>query len=140
MKQWVRANPQANAQRKASMRKRLRADWDKQKSTDDGFGAVYEKKARDHEARQAGAKDELKDSLNRNGRRSYGSLEKAINNWCSKNTIIRYLKSFEDYITYSQNMRPLLSEGNRLNQVSFSTHVRNRWGLGPNKKILRTMR
>ena len=91
-------------------------------------------KASDHEARQAGAKDELKDILNRNGRRSYGSLEKAINNWCCKNTIMYYLKSFEDYITYSQNVRPLLSEGNRLKQVAFSTHVRNRWGLGPNKK------
>jgi hypothetical protein len=44
MKQWVRANPQANAQRKAVMHKRWRADWDKQKSTDDGFGAVFEKK------------------------------------------------------------------------------------------------
>jgi hypothetical protein len=134
MKKWLRTNPQATAQRKAVARKQWRAEWEKQKNNDAGFGAVYEKKALDHEARQAGAKDELKDILNRNGRRSYGSLEKAINNWCCKNTIMRYLKSFEDYITYAQNVRPLLSEGNRLKQVSFLMHVRNRWALGPNKK------
>jgi hypothetical protein len=125
MKKWLRTNPQATAQRKAVARKRWRAEWDKQKHNDAGFGAVYDKKARDHEARQAGAKGELKDILNRNGRRSYGSLEKAVNNWCCKNTIMRYLylKSFEDYITYSQNVRLLLSEGNRIKQVAFSDRI-----------------
>jgi hypothetical protein len=118
----------------------LRRTWDQEKSLDPSFGAPYEKKARDHAARQKGAKEEIKDNLNRNGRRSYASLEKAINQWCSKMTIIRYLKGNEDYITYSQNVRPLLSEGNRLKQVKFSEHVRNRWGLGPDQKILWTMR
>ncbi len=113
---------------------------DYEKSTNASFGAVFEKKARDHEARQVGAKEETKDTLNRNGRRSYASLEKAINQWCSKMTIVRYLKSNDDYITYSQNVRPLLSEGNRLRQVKFSEHMRNRWGLGSDKKILWTMR
>jgi hypothetical protein len=106
----------------------------REKSLDTSFGAPYEKKARDHAARQKGAKEEIKDNLNRNGRRSYASLEKAINQWCSKMTIVRYLKGNEDYITYSQNVRPLLSEGNRLKQVKFSEHVRNHWGLGPDKK------
>ncbi len=46
----------------------------------------------------------------------------------------------EDYHTYSQNIRPLLSEGNRMKQVEFSKHVRKRWGLPPGTKILWTMR
>ncbi len=95
---------------------------------------------KDHAARHNGAKEEIKGNLNRNGRRSYASLEKAVNNWCSKSTIVRYLKSFDDYITYSQNVCPFLSEGNRIKQVQFSQHVRNRWGLGDNQKILWTMR
>ena len=126
--------------RKAIERKRCRAKWLMQKEKDPGFGEVFEKKARDHAKRHKGTKEEIKDTLNRNGRRSYASLEKAINNWCSSNTILRYLKSFDDYLTYSQNVRPLLSEGNRIKQVAFSTHVRNRWGLPPETKILWTMR
>ena len=73
MKTWNRENPGASSDRKARMRKRWRADWDSQKSTNKSFGAVFEKMARDHHARQVGAKDEIKDTLNRNGRRSYAS-------------------------------------------------------------------
>jgi hypothetical protein len=87
-----------------------------------------------------GAKTDWVDILNRNGRRSYTSLEKAMNNWCSAKTIERFLKSQPDYLIYSQNVRPLLSEGNRLKQVAFSKHVQDRWGLGAGKKILWTMR
>jgi hypothetical protein len=140
MKFWCRDNPGGSIHRKAIERKRCRAKWEMQKEKDPGFGEVFEKKARDHAKRQKGSKEEIKDTMNRNGRRSYASLEKAINNRCSSNTILRYLKSFEDYITYSQNVRPLLSEGNRIKQVKFSTHVRNRWGLPPETKILWTMR
>ncbi len=108
----------------------------------DDFNPLHVMSGRDKEGRFSFTKnvDVPKKWVVGNGRRSYGSLEKAINNWCCKNTIMRFLKSFEDYITYSQNVRPLLSEGNRMKQVSFSTHVRNRWGLGPTKKILWTMR
>ena len=140
MKKWGKQNPQANAQRKAVARKRFRAAWEEEKAKDPKFGELYEKKFRDHEQRQKGTKDELVDVLNRNGRRSYLHLEKAINGWCSYKTIERFLKSNPDYITYSQNVRPLLSEGNRIKQVTFSKHVRNRWGLGEGKKILWTMR
>ena len=97
-------------------------------------------KARDHAKRQEGAQGELVQIMNRNARRSYASLEKAMNNWCSWKTIERFLKSNDDFKTYSQNIRPLLSEGNRLKQVSFSIHVHNRWGLAPGTKILWTMR
>ena len=95
---------------------------------------------RDHLERHKGAKTDLVEILNRNGRRSYRSLEKALNNWCSAKTIERFLESQSDYLTYSQNVRPLLSEGNRLKQVAFSKHVQDRWGLGAGKQKLWTMR
>jgi hypothetical protein len=110
----------------AMQRKKLSGMWDTEKMKDPKFGAAYEKKSRDHAVRQTGAKDEIVETLNRNGRRSYSSLEKAINSWCSNKAIERYLKSMEDYHTYLQNVRLLLSEGNRLKQVNFSKHVRNR--------------
>jgi hypothetical protein len=140
IKKWMKENPQASAHRKAVARKRFRATWVEEKAKDPMFGEMYEKKFRDHVNRQKGTKEELVQTLNRNGRRSYLHLEKAINGWCSYKTIERFLKSQPDYHTYSQNVRPLLSEGNRLKQVAFSKHVRNRWGLGEGKKILWTMR
>ncbi len=120
---------QASISNMAMQRKKLSGMWDTEKMKDPKFGAAYEKKSRDHAVRQTGAKDEIVETLNRNGRRSYSSLEKAINSWCSNKAIERYLKSMEDYHTYLQNVRLLLSEGNRLKQVNFSKHVRNRWGL-----------
>jgi hypothetical protein len=99
MKMWTRENPGASNDRKASMRKSWRGNWDYEKITDEAFGAVFEKKARDHAVRQAGAKEEIRDTQNRNARRSYASLEKAINQWCSKMTIVRYLKANEDFHT-----------------------------------------
>jgi hypothetical protein len=126
--------------RQAMQREKLRGLWETEKANDPKFGAAYEKKSRDHAVRQTGAKDEIVDTLNRNGRRSDTSLQKAINSWCSYRTIERYRKSTEDYHTYSQNVRPLLLEGNRLKQVNFSKHVRNRWELPTGTKILWTMR
>jgi hypothetical protein len=140
MRKWLSHNQQASSKRKAERRKWLRAKWDKEKEKDETFGAAYDKKARDHGKRQDGAGVELVQIMNRNARRSYVSLEKAMNNWCSWKTIERFLKSNDDFKTYSQNIRPLLSEGNRLKQVSFSQHVHNRWGLEPGIKILWTMR
>jgi hypothetical protein len=101
MKQWVKTNPQANAQRKSVQRKRYCAIWDQEKQKDPDFGEVYEKKSRDHDKRSKGAKVEVAETLNRNRRRSYCSLEKATNNWSSYKTIERFLKSKPDYITYS---------------------------------------
>jgi hypothetical protein len=91
--------------------------------------------------RDKSAKGDLVELLKCNGGRSYSSLGKALNNWCSTKTIERFLKSNNDFLTYSQNIRPLLSEdNNRVKQVTFSKHVQNRWGLGSDKKILWTMR
>ena len=54
-----------------------------------------------HAARHKGTKDELVETLNRNAKRFFPSLEKAINNWCSYKTIERFLKSNSDFIQYS---------------------------------------
>ncbi len=75
MKLWVKQNPQASVHRKAMQRKNFRALWETEKSKDAKFGAAYEKKSRDHVVRQTGAKDEIVETLNSNGRRSYTSLE-----------------------------------------------------------------
>jgi hypothetical protein len=113
MKKWLPKKTQANADRKSSQRKTFRKVWEAEKDKDPTFGAVFKKTSRDHNARHKGAKVELIDTLNRNGRRSFCSLEKAINNWCSYKTIEWFLKSNADFETYSQNVRPLMSEGNR---------------------------
>jgi hypothetical protein len=140
MKTWMKSNPQASARRKADRRKWLRQNWDLEKEKDGEFGKGYDKKSRDHIARQKGAKEELVSLLAQNGRRSYSALGKAMNMWCSISTIERFFKSQKDFQYYSQNVRPLLSEGNRQKQVAFAQHVHNRWGLGPGNKILWTMR
>jgi hypothetical protein len=80
MKKWKRDNVQATTNRKTKQRKNFRKQWDIEKEKDPQFGAEFEKKSRDHAARAKGAKEELVDTLNRNARRSYSSLEKAINN------------------------------------------------------------
>jgi len=138
---WILKNQDATKKkRKKARREWLRKQWDIEKAKDPSFGAAYEKRSRDHNERHKGAKGDLIDLLNRNGRRSYSSLGKALNNWCSASTVERFLKSNPDYLSYSQNVRPLLSEGNRQKQVAFSKHVQNRWGLGAGIKILWTMR
>ncbi len=140
MKKWKVDNIKASVKKRRMQRKTFRRQWDTEKEKDLKFGEVFEKKSRDHAARAQGAKEELVDTLNRNARRSYSSLEKAINSWCSTRTIERWFNSHPDFTAYTQNIRPLLSEGNWLKQVSFSKHVRNRWGLGNEVKILWTMR
>ncbi len=76
MKKWKNDNIQASDTRKGLQRKLFRRQWDTEKEKDPEFGAVYEKKSRDHaaRARAKGAKEELVDTLNRNARRSYSSL------------------------------------------------------------------
>jgi hypothetical protein len=140
MRKRLEHSQQASKQRKAARRKWLRKKWVTEKEKDDNFGAAYDKKARDHHVRQHGTKGELIDIMNRNARRSYASLEKALNSWCSWKTIERFLKSNKDFTTYSQNVRPLLSVGNCEKQVCFSRHVHNRWGLQPGTNVLWTMR
>jgi hypothetical protein len=96
MRKWLSHNQQASTKRKAERRKWLRSKWDTEKDKDPSFGEAYDKKASNHAKRQEGAKGELVQIMNRNARRSYASLEKAMNNWCSWKTIERFLKSNDE--------------------------------------------
>jgi hypothetical protein len=111
MRKWLEHNQQVTTKRKADRRKWLRKKWATEKEKDPDFGAAYDKKARDHNTRQQVTKGELVDIMNRNARRSYASLEKALNNWCSYKTIERFLKSNDDFHTYSQNVSPFYQKG-----------------------------
>jgi hypothetical protein len=51
-------------------------------------------------------------------------------------TIERWLKSHESYASYAKNIKPGLTEGNKVKQVNFSQRVHNRWGLPPHTKIV----
>ena len=64
---------------------------------------------------------------------------KATGDWCSRTTIINWLQSKPDYCMYTKRIRPGLTEANREKQITFSKHVHNRWGLGPDVKVLWTM-
>ncbi len=67
------------------------------------------------------------------------SLCQETGEWCSKNTIINWLKSQPDFCLYTKRIRPGLTEQNRMKQISFSRHVHNRWGLAGDTRILWTM-
>jgi hypothetical protein len=75
------------------------------------------------------------DTLNDNNEQSFRAL-KHVSRWCSYQTIERWLKSHESYASYSKNIKPGLTEGNRQKQVNFSKRVHARWDLPPHTKIL----
>jgi hypothetical protein len=137
MQTWRKKSPVTSMSRRAMQRKRFSVSWDQEKAKDKDFGEQYEKKARDQAVRQKGIKTEIVATLNINAQRSYTSLEKAVNNWCSHKAIEILFKGNPDFEAYSTNVRPLLSEGNRSKQVQFAQHVRNRWGLGEGQKSYR---
>jgi hypothetical protein len=103
----------------------------------------FAKKARDQMAKQQYMKESITDALRRdkggNCSRSYSSLAKATGDWCNRSTILNWLKSKPDYCLYTKRIRPGLSGVNRLKQIDFSTHVRNKWGLVEDVKVLWTM-
>jgi hypothetical protein len=80
----------------------------------------YEKMSRDHHAKQPFMKECLVDALQKkmggNCLRSYRSLEKATDGWCSHSTIESWLKAQPTFSTYSKKVRPGLTETNRQKQ------------------------
>ncbi len=103
----------------------------------------YEKKARDHLAKQTVMKEGVVAALQKaqggNCQRSYASVAKDVGDWCSSTTIRNWLKSQPDFCLYTKRIRPGLTEANRLKQIQFSKHVHDRWWLQGNRKILWTM-
>ena len=91
----------------------------------------YEKKARDHVAKQGVMKEAVIDALQKekggNCQRLYASVAKATGDWCSSETIRNWLTSQPDFCLYTKRIRPGLSEINREKQIHFSQHVHNRW-------------
>ncbi len=67
----------------------------------------YEKKSRDHLAKQDLMKDAIVDALRKekggNCSRSFGSL---TGDWCRKVTIVNWLKSQPDFCLYTKLIRP----------------------------------
>jgi hypothetical protein len=55
---------------------------------------------------------------------SFRSLANATDNWCSHVTIMNWLQRQPTYATYTKNVRPGLTEANRMKQVAFG-NVRN---------------
>jgi hypothetical protein len=91
----------------------------------------YEKLARDNHARQPFMKEGLVDALQKkmggNCLRSYRSLEKVSDGWCSHVTIETWLKSQPTFATYSKKVRPGLTDINRQKQVALAHHVFSNW-------------
>ena len=68
---------------------------------------------------------------------TYRALARHINNWCQHTCIASWwLQAHDTYRLYAKNIKPGLTAENQIKQVAFSRHVMDRWGLGPNRKIL----
>jgi hypothetical protein len=97
---------------------------------------VYKKAAREKMAQHGFIEESIVDTLNDNNEQSFRSLSKHVSRWCSYQTIERRLKKHESYASYSKNIKPGLTEGNRVKQVNFSKRVHDRWGLPAHTNIL----
>ena len=96
--------------------------------------SYYSRLAREHDERQPFIQQEILDALiEGHSCHSYRALSKHINDWCSPWAIETWLKTHPTYQIYSKNIKPGLSEPNKVKQVTFARHVRNRWGLPPGK-------
>jgi hypothetical protein len=96
--------------------------------------SYYARLAREHDERQPYIKQDILDALILgHSCHSYRALSKLMNNWCSPCCIQKWLTSHPTYYIYAKNIKPGLSEPNKIKQVLFSKHVRNRWGLPPGK-------
>ena len=97
---------------------------------------VYKKASREKMALHGFIEEAIVNTLNDNCEQSFRALAKHVSGWCSYHTIERWLKKHESYASYAKNIKPGLTEGNRVKQVNFAKRVHNRWGLAPHTKIL----
>ena len=105
----------ANSQ---EQRQKLKEQW---LTLTDEEKIPFQKRARDHIAKQQYMKECITDALRKdqggNCSRSYSSLVKATGDWCNRTTIVNWLKSKPDYCLYTKRIRPGLTEANRLKQI-----------------------
>jgi hypothetical protein len=97
---------------------------------------VYKKATREKMTLRGFVEEAIVDTLNNNNEQSFRALSKHVSGWCSYNSMERQLQSHESYASYSKNIKPGLTEGNRLKQMNFSKRVHDRWGLPAHTKIL----
>lgn len=137
--QWRSDNQRRYTEAEVYAKKReFRSHWDEVVSKDKRARETYEKKSRDHDARQPRIAQDLADGLN-TGIRTWVQLSNWIRNWCGPASIQRWLTSHETYSTYRKNIIPGLSKANSDKQVVFSKNVLNHWGLPPSTKVLWVM-
>ena len=96
--------------------------------------AFWEMKSRSHLARQPGILGEIITFLRVDPTRSYESVSKAIDEWCSTATIQRFFESLAVCETI-QRVIPFVNSEQRANSVTFAKRVRSNWGLGPGKYL-----
>ena len=69
--------------------------------------------------------------------RSYRQLSQCVDGWFSPRTIERWLNSHPTFEVYKKNIKPGLTEMNKVKQVNFSVRVvDHRWYLSATIKIL----
>ena len=97
----------------------------------------WKRLAREHDARHPYIKPELIDALEAQVCRSYRQLSQCVDGWCSARTIERWLNSHPTFEVYKKNIKPGLTEVNKVKQVNFSVRVvDHRWYLSATIKIL----
>ena len=100
----------------------------------------WQRLARKHDARHPHIKPELIDALEAHVCRSYRQLSQCVDGWCSTRTIERWLNSHPTFEVYKKNIKPGLTEVNKVKQVNFSDRVvDHRWYLSATTKILWAM-
>ena len=103
---------------------------------DAGNKAMQAERSRLHLAQQPFIKDRIIDLLQTNNNASYVQLESSINNWCSAETIRRWVTSRPGYKLYRERIVPLLSHEQQHLHYNFAQRFCNNWGLGPGKYLL----
>ena len=83
----------------------------------------WQRLAREHDARHPHIKPELIDASEAQVCQSYRQLSQCVDGWCSARTIERWLNSHPTFEVYKKNIKPGLTEVNKVKQVNFSVRV-----------------
>jgi hypothetical protein len=90
---------------------------------------VWYKEQRDHDERQPLVRDQIIESLQANGAKSYRAVAEDIGYWCCASTIQKWLSSQDTYCKYVQRNLPLLSSRQMDKHVVFAKLILNNWNL-----------
>jgi hypothetical protein len=104
--------------------------WDEKEAKGEDL-THWHRMAREHEARQPFIKQDLVSILETCCTTSYRALAVRINGWCAASTIETWLKSHPTYSMYAKNIKPGLTDDNKVKQVLFAQRVHRKWDLPP---------